>query len=347
MLSVENIYKDYDGKPLLKGITFKVHEGELVCLLGSSGSGKSTMLRIIAGLEEPESGKVFWNGEDYTNKPTHERGFGLMFQDYALFPHRTVEENIAFGLRMAGRPKVEIEKLVQKALANIRMEEFADRTVTELSGGEQQRVALARALAPDPHLLMLDEPLGALDHNLRTELLKDLRKRLHDSQKPVIYVTHDQEEAFALADRLVILHDGVILQQGTTQELFEQPSTPWLAEFLDLGNLIPGVVSQTQPLMIKTAFSELTVDSQLYQFNRGEECQVLLRPEDAFTSPFFSVTENIFECLVRDSLFMGEYYQLELLCGETTLLARSHNPVDIDSRIDVSWPAENIWLFRG
>ena len=156
MLRVEEIYKDYDGKPLLRGITFEVRQGELVCLLGSSGSGKSTLLRIIAGLEDPKSGKVYWNGEDINQKPTHERGFGLMFQDYALFPHRSVAENIAFGLRMARRPKSEIDILVSRALESIHMQDFTARPVTELSGGEQQRVALARALAPDPRLLMLD-----------------------------------------------------------------------------------------------------------------------------------------------------------------------------------------------
>ena len=226
MLEVENIYKDYDGKPLLKGISFEVNEGELVCLLGSSGSGKSTMLRIIAGLEVPDSGRISWNGEDITNKPTHERGFGFMFQDYALFPHRTVAQNIAFGLRMVGKPKAEIEALVQKSLADIHMQEFATRQVTELSGGEQQRVALARALAPDPHLLMLDEPLGALDHNLRTELLKELRRRLHESRKPVIYVTHDQEEAFVLADRLLLLHDGLVVQEAAPEIVFVNRQMP-------------------------------------------------------------------------------------------------------------------------
>jgi len=229
MLRVQNIYKEYENKPLLNGISFQVQQGELVCLLGSSGSGKSTMLRIIAGLEEPEAGKVFWNEEDLSEVPTHKRGFGLMFQDYALFPHRSVSENIAFGLRMADVPQGKIKTLVHAALEDIRMTDFADRAVTDLSGGEQQRVALARALAPNPRLLMLDEPLGALDHNLRTELIKELRAQLHESQKPVIYVTHDQEEAFALADRLILLHEGLLVQDGSPEnssEILLQPGWP-------------------------------------------------------------------------------------------------------------------------
>lgn len=224
---------------------------------------------------------MLWQGMDLREVPTHKRGFSLMFQDYALFPHKTVAQNIAFGLEMQGIDKEEISRRVKAGLESIRMQSFADRPITELSGGEQQRVALARALAPSPKLLMLDEPLGALDLTLRTQLIQELRAILHHSQIPVIYVTHDREEAFGLADRLVILHDGVILQQDTPQELFEHPATPWVAEFLGLGNLVRGVVTQVEPLKIKTAFGELTVDTQSHQFNSGQECQILLRPEDA------------------------------------------------------------------
>ena len=295
MLEVQNLTKDYENKPLLKGVSFEVGKGELVCLLGASGSGKSTILRIIAGLEEPESGAVLWQGQDLRDVPTHKRGFGLMFQDYALFPHKTVAQNIAFGLQMQGMQEEEISQRVQAGLESIRMQSFADRPITELSGGEQQRVALARALAPAPNLLMLDEPLGALDHTLRTQLIQELRAILHQSQIPVIYVTHDREEAFGLADRLVILHDGIILQQGSPQELFERPATPWVAEFLGLGNLVRGVVTQVEPLKIKTAFGELTVDTQSHQFNSGQECQILLRPEDAEINQLASSQPNGFD----------------------------------------------------
>lgn len=345
MLEVRNLTKDYENKPLLKGVSFEVGQGELVCLLGSSGSGKSTILRIIAGLEEPESGAVLWEGQDFRDVPTHKRGFGLMFQDYALFPHKTVAQNIAFGLQLQGLKEEEISRRVKDGLESIQMESFADRPVTELSGGEQQRVALARALATSPKLLMLDEPLGALDHTLRTQLIQELRAILHQSQIPVIYVTHDREEAFGLADRLVILHEGVILQQGTPQELFEQPETPWIAEFLGLGNLVPGVVTQAEPLMIKTDFTELTFPNQPLQYSPGQECQLLLRPEDALIGAPFSAQENRFECTVRDSLFMGEYHQLELLCGETTLFAKSETPTELGAKLEVSWPAESIRVF--
>lgn len=334
MLRVEEITKDYDGKPLLKGITFEVQQGELVCLLGSSGSGKSTMLRIIAGLEEPKSGQVFWKGEDYTQKPTHERGFGLMFQDYALFPHRSVVENIAFGLRMAGRTKGEIDTLVQKALISIRMQDFANRPVTELSGGEQQRVALARALAPDPHLLMLDEPLGALDHNLRTELLKELRKRLHDSQKPVIYVTHDQEEAFALADRLLLLHDGKLVQEGAPEKVFIQPANAWVASFLGLGNLVPAKLVSSN--CVHTELGQFEIPT-LPDLQSGLEYTLLLRPENALLGEKAVAQPNYLRASVQDSIFMGEYYRLELLVGRNLLQVNSLQPVAIGGTIDIAW----------
>jgi ABC-type Fe3+/spermidine/putrescine transport system ATPase subunit len=339
MLRVENIYKDYDGKPLLKGISFEVRQGELVCLLGSSGSGKSTMLRIIAGLEEPKSGRVFWNDEDFTEKPAHERGFGLMFQDYALFPDRSVAENVAFGLRMAGRSKDEIERLVRQALVSIRMQDFANRPVTELSGGEQQRVALARALAPEPRLLMLDEPLGALDHNLRTNLLNDLRRRLHASQKPVIYVTHDQEEAFALADRMLLLHEGHIIQEGSPEEVFRRPANAWVASFLGLGNLIAGTV--TSPESVRTALGlfDLKTDSDR---EVGSDCVLLLRPEDALIGESAARQPKPLRGAVHDCVFQGKSFRVGVMLDQTLLQVQSPQAVSIGESITLAWPETTI-----
>lgn len=339
MLRVENIYKDYDGKPLLKGISFEVRQGELVCLLGSSGSGKSTMLRVIAGLEQPKSGQVFWNDENFTHKPAHERGFGLMFQDYALFPHRSVAENVAFGLRMAGRSKDEIEKLVRQALTSIRMQDFANRPVTELSGGEQQRVALARALAPEPRLLMLDEPLGALDHNLRTDLLTDLRRRLHASQKPVIYVTHDQEEAFALADRLLLLHDGHIVQQGPPEEVFRRPATAWVAAFLGLGNLIAGTI--TSPASAQTALGRFKLKSDPDR-QVGSDCILLLRPEDGLMGEPATRQAQSLRGIVHDCVFQGKSFRVGVMLDQTHLQVQSPQAVAIGESITIAWPENTI-----
>ncbi len=215
MLRIFDIWKTYEGRQLLAGVSFDVQEGEIVCLLGPSGSGKSTLLRIIAGLEKADAGHVHWGNDDVTDIPAHKRGFGLMFQDYALFPHLTVAENIAFGLRMKKHDKADIRRRVKLVLESIHMQDFTDRSVTELSGGEQQRVALARTLVTNPRLLMLDEPMSALDHDLRTSLITDLHTHLRESRKPVIYVTHNRQEAFALADRVLLLREGKILQDAT------------------------------------------------------------------------------------------------------------------------------------
>ena len=232
MLTLSSIHKSYEGKPLLKGISLDLAEGEIISLLGPSGSGKSTLLRIISGLEEAESGDVLWDGMSIASVPSHERKFGLIFQDYALFPHLNVFDNVAFGLKMQKLRKEDIRQRVDEALKQVDLQGFAKRSVTDLSGGEQQRIALARALAPRPRLLMFDEPLGALDRRLREYLLVEIKEILDESGVPAIYVTHDHEEAFALADRILLLHEGLIVQQGTPDELFAHPASAWVKEFL-------------------------------------------------------------------------------------------------------------------
>lgn len=245
MLELVNICKSYEGQPLLNGVSFRVASGETVCLLGASGSGKSTLLRIIAGLEDAEAGQVLWEGEDISSLLPHRRNFGLVFQDYALFPHLTVSENVAFGLRMQQMPEEKIRARVAELLEAVNLTGFEARRVTDLSGGEQQRVALARALAPHPRLLMFDEPLGALDRALKDDLLDELRRTLRLSGIPAIYVTHDQEEAYAIADRILLLHDGCIVQEGSPAEIYARPVSAWAARFLGAGNvLIAQVVAQ-------------------------------------------------------------------------------------------------------
>jgi ABC-type Fe3+/spermidine/putrescine transport system ATPase subunit len=240
MLELIDIHKTYENNSLLSGVSFTVEAGETVCLLGASGSGKSTLLRIIAGLESQESGHALWDGKDLTSVPAHQRNFGLVFQDYALFPHLTVAENVAFGLKMRDLPREEIKLRVTASLEQVNLGAFAERSVTDLSGGEQQRVALARALATRPRLLMFDEPLGALDRALRDHLLEELRGILHESEVPALYVTHDQEEAFAIADRIALLHEGQIAQIGAPADVFAAPASGWVAKFLGLGNVLEG-----------------------------------------------------------------------------------------------------------
>jgi spermidine/putrescine transport system ATP-binding protein len=232
MLELRHIFKTYEGKPLLDDISFELDRGETICLLGASGSGKSTLLRIIAGLEDPNSGSILFNGMDLASTPPHLRDFGLVFQDYALFPHLNVYDNIAFGLKMRHLGQSEIAERVANSLELVNLSGFEKRQVTDLSGGEQQRVALARALAIRPRLLMFDEPLGALDRALREDLLNELRTILHNTDIPAIYVTHDQEEAFTIADRVLILHDAEIVREGTPADVWAIHNQHMLPSFL-------------------------------------------------------------------------------------------------------------------
>ena len=313
MLTIENIHKTYEDELLLKGVTFSVNPHETVCLLGASGSGKSTLLRIIAGLEEAESGRILWNGQDLKNIPVHRRNFGLMFQDYALFPHRTVAENVAFGLRMQKRKRSEIEVQVREALEQVNMQAFANRRVTDLSGGEQQRVALARCLAPRPHLLMLDEPLGALDRSLREQLIDELRRLLHATGIPAIYVTHDQEEAFAIADRLVLLHAGKIEQDDTPAQVYLRPTTPWVAKFMGIGNLIEGRVAQSQPLQVQTRLGVFCPAGPDEKLQAGVKVLLLFRPNSG--QPAQPGAENVVEGIIKDAIFHGDDFRVEISTG--------------------------------
>jgi spermidine/putrescine transport system ATP-binding protein len=312
MLDIQDLYKTYEGQPLLKGVTFRVQAGETVCLLGPSGSGKSTLLRLIGGLEQAEAGRILWDGVDQAGVPAHRRQFGLMFQDYALFPHRSVAENVAFGLRMQRLPAPQIREQVEQALKQVNLEKFGGRRVTDLSGGEQQRVALARALAPRPRLLMLDEPLGALDRTLREQLLDELRGLLHHTGIPAIYVTHDQEEAYALADRMILLHGGRVEQDGAPGEVFQHPATAWAARFLGLGNLISGEITRPEPLTARTVLGEFKVQVRPgSRFALGQAVNLLLRPGGARTAPPGQVLNG----RVVDCSFRGEGYRVELECA--------------------------------
>ncbi len=246
-LELRHIHKGYEGKPLLRDLSFTVERGEIVSLLGPSGSGKTTTLRIIAGLEPIERGEVWLEETLITDLPPHRRQIVLMFQDYALFPHRTVAENVAFGLRMLGWHRSRIEARVAEMLDLVGLHGFGGRDVNLLSGGERQRVALARSLAPQPRLLLLDEPLGALDRNLRERLLEELPRILRRVGVTTITVTHDQEEAFALADRLILLHEGHVVQSGEPQAVYDHPATLWAARFLGLRNLFPAEVIGAPP----------------------------------------------------------------------------------------------------
>jgi len=275
MLEVLNLFKSYEGKPLLNDISFTVAEEETICLLGASGSGKSTLLRMIAGLESPDSGIISFNGLDLASTPPHLRDFGLVFQDYALFPHLDVNENVAFGLKMRRLGQDEIAQRVATSLELVSLTGFENRKVTDLSGGEGQRVALARALAIRPRLLMFDEPLGALDRSLREGLLNELRSILHQTKIPAVYVTHDQEEAFTIADRVLILHDGKIIREGTPADVWANPGSAYVAEFLGLGNVIEAEVIEKDKFQTEHG---IFAAECAHKHSKGDRVHLLARP---------------------------------------------------------------------
>ncbi|MFC9281057.1 ABC transporter ATP-binding protein [Streptomyces collinus] len=245
LLSLDAATVRFGGRPALDAVDLGVAEHEVVCVLGPSGSGKSTLLRAVAGLQPLDGGRVLLDGRDQSGVPAHRRGVGLMFQDHQLFPQRDVGGNVAFGLRMHGVAKGERDAEVGQLLDMVGLPGAARRAVTALSGGEQQRVALARALAPRPRLLMLDEPLGQLDRSLRERLVVELRELFGRLGTTVLAVTHDQGEAFALADRVVVMRDGRIAQSGTPLEVWQRPADAFVARFLGFDNVVPATVADT------------------------------------------------------------------------------------------------------
>ncbi len=278
MLDVIDIVKSFGAKAAVRGVSLSVAPGEVVAVVGPSGCGKSTLLNLVAGLEAPDAGDIRWAGASMLATPTHLRGFGLMFQDYALFPHRDVYANVAFGLRMQKVAPDHIALKVAQALETIGLAGYERRSVTTLSGGEQQRVALARALAPSPRVLMLDEPLGALDRALREDLVVEIGRILHaaEARPAVLYVTHDQAEAFALADRVAVMRAGLIEQMGTPEDLVRQPANAFVADFLGLGSLVPARLME--PGRVETEWGLWPVE---WTTAAGSAGQVLIRADAA------------------------------------------------------------------
>jgi ABC-type Fe3+/spermidine/putrescine transport system ATPase subunit len=301
-LHISGIYKAFGDKHVLNGITFDINQEEIVALLGPSGCGKSTLLSIIAGIEKPDNGTVYWMGTSINDTPPHLRGFGLMFQDNVLFPHMDVFENVAFGLEMSGNDKGEIQQKVSETLDLVNLQGLEHRNVNSLSGGEQQRVALARSLAPQPRLLMLDEPLGSIDRALRERLIGELRTILRRINQTAIYVTHDQEEAFAIADRVVLMNQGKIEQIGTPEDIFRNPETLFTATFLGLTNLVPGTAKvQNGQYKVETMLGEFPIPEPL-----EGEVTVLIRPDSASLNGQSGI---LFEGKLMEKTFRGNLCQ--------------------------------------
>ncbi len=281
LLSLKHISKNFGEGDVLSDVSLDVKKGEFVTLLGASGCGKTTTLRIISGLETPNAGEVILNGQDMTALPPESRPVNTVFQSYALFPHMNVEKNVAYGLKVRGVDKATTQKRVKEMLELVQMSEYAKRMPAQLSGGQRQRIAIARALAPQPQLLLLDEPLGALDLQLRRQMqieLKRLQKKLGIT---FIYITHDQEEAINMSDRIAVMRGGKFEQLGTPEEIYDRPQTRYVAQFIGRSTILDGVVKSANgySAVIENANGSFTVDSAYASLKEGEMCEVCVRTE--------------------------------------------------------------------
>ncbi len=326
LLEIDDVSKSFGDTRVLQGVSFEAARGEIICLLGPSGCGKTTLLRIVAGLEQADAGQVLLDGRTLAGVPVHRRGFGFMFQDYALFPHRNVYDNVAFGLRMAGQSKAARHSRVMEVLALVELAGLETRRVHELSGGQQQRVALARSLAPQPALLLLDEPLGSLDRTLREELLGELRRIL--KQTPAgpggergitsIYVTHDQQEAFAIADRVVIMNAGRIEQIDTPLAIYRQPASPFVARFLGMHNLLPSqIVAGAPEWLVATPVGLLRCTAGPAGALADASLWALIRPDAArLAGPAAGEAENLIQGRLLELSFRGSQVKIALGYGD-------------------------------
>ena len=279
--SIVGLSKRFGKTSVLENISFDVAEGEALVLLGASGSGKTTILRIIAGLEQPYTGKVILHGKDVTELPARERGVGVIFQAYALFPKMTVEKNIGYGLKIRKRRRKEIKEKVNELLSLVQLEEHRKKYPSQLSGGQQQRVAIARTLAYDPEVLLFDEPFGALDAQTRVHLRREIRALLKKVNVPAIFITHDQEEALELGDRIAVINVGHIEQIGTPAEVYNNPATEYVATFLGAANIMDGIVRGGR---VEVGSAQIPIPAEAGEFREGELVKLIFRPEDVLLS---------------------------------------------------------------
>jgi iron(III) transport system ATP-binding protein len=354
LLSLRNVSKRFGSTPAVADVSLDVERGEFVGLLGPSGCGKTTTLRMIAGLERPDSGTIEFDGGEITNFSPERRGFGMVFQNYALFPHLNVFENVGFGLRARHKPKVEIAQRVTSALELVQLPGYEKRRVDELSGGQQQRVAIARAIAIEPALLLFDEPLSNLDVALREETRAELRELVNRLGLTAVYVTHDQEEAFALCDRISVMMGGRILQTGKPRDLYEYPAQISVARFLGRNNLIR-VVRLSSSKSAVGEFKTLEGDHKLHLPVSDEElapmnqpCFLAIRPEHLLITRTSAGSENLLPARVKELNFAGATSSLMLDANGLQLEALVLEPdgLAIGDSCFVTLPAERLLLLK-
>jgi len=310
--SVVGVSKRFGKTSVLENISFDVAEGEALVLLGASGSGKTTILRIIAGLEQPYTGKIMLHGREVTELPARERGVGVIFQSYALFPKMTVEKNIGYGLRIRRRRRKEIRNTVNELLSLVQLEEHRKKYPSQLSGGQQQRVAIARTLAYKPEVLLFDEPFGALDAQTRVHLRREIRALLKKVNVPAIFITHDQEEALELGDRIAVINVGHIEQIGTPREVYNNPATEYVATFLGAANILEGTITHGHVVVGSAQMPARLLDDR---FHDGQAIKLIFRPEDVLlnkTQEFPVGHVCLSSGVVEEISFVGAYERLRI-----------------------------------
>ena len=340
IIELKNITKSFDGEqPVLDNIDLDIYSNEFLTLLGPSGCGKTTLLRLIGGFETPDSGDIIFLGDRINDVPPYKRNINTVFQKYALFPHLNVFDNVAFPLREKKVPKDEIEEKVHEMLALVALKGFEKRSVTRLSGGQQQRVAIARALISHPQVLLLDEPLGALDLKLRKDMQVELKKIQKQTGITFIFVTHDQEEALSMSDTVVVMSEGKIHQIGTPVDIYNEPVNAFVADFIGESNILDGVMLEDY----KVRFSGQTFQCLDKEFMKNEPVDVVVRPEDVDIVP---VEKGQLTGVVTSVTFMGVHYEIIVDVNGFKWMIQTTDFVDVDERIGIELEPDAIHIMK-
>ena len=339
LIELREVSKSFGETMVLDKFSLSVEENEFITLLGPSGCGKTTTLRIVGGFETPDEGRVFFEGKDITDVPPNKRHINTVFQKYALFPHMNVGQNIAFGLKISGKTDQYIKDKVKYALKLVNLEGFENRKIESLSGGQQQRIAMARAIVNEPKLLLLDEPLGALDLKLRQEMQYELIKLKNELGITFLYVTHDQEEALTMSDKVVVMNGGYILQMGTPEEIYNEPVNAFVADFIGDSNIIDAVMVDDRLVKI----GDTVFDCVDEGFGQNKPVDVMVRPEDIVIG---KPGQGRIDGVVTHNIFIGVHYEMEIEAGGFTWLAQNTTSYPVGEKVSIDVIPFNIQIME-